>query len=102
MDTLPDSETCLRPIAKAFELITGNRPSPPTIWRWKTQGCKGIPLPFVQVGGIPMISLSDGRQWLADVTLAAQQRFSKPLTPPLKPSRSRANAAAQRLADEVR
>jgi Protein of unknown function (DUF1580) len=93
-----DSETKLRPIAAAFELTTGNRPSPPTIWRWKKFGCKGIKLPFTQVGGVPMISLQDAKKWLEDVTAATVKRAQSPS--PTKLSR-RQQDAANRLAQEV-
>mgnify|MGYP000013352301 FL=1 len=97
---LLDSETKLRPIGAAFELVTGNRPSPPTVWRWKNHGCKGVKLPFTQVGGVPMISLQGARQWLDDVTKATQNKTSTKDASPSKQS-ARQRKAAERLAKEV-
>jgi Protein of unknown function (DUF1580) len=99
MTKLLDGETKLRPIAASFELVTGNRPSPPTIWRWKNHGCKGIPLPFTQVGGVAMISLHDARKWLEEVTLASIKRV-RTAECPTKPS-ARQREAAERLAKEI-
>ena len=98
---LLDNETKLRPIGAAFEIVTGNRPSPPTIWRWKNQGCKGIKLPFTQVGGVPMISLEGARKWVAEVTAASQKKTStKDASLTSKPT-ARQRQAAERLAKEV-
>lgn len=94
-----DEESRLRAIARAMELVTGNRPSPPTIWRWKNQGCKGIPLPYTQVGGVAMISLQDARKWLADVTAATTRRA--PITDNPTELSARQRKAAERLAREV-
>lgn len=96
---LLDDESKLRPIASAFEIVTGNRPSPPTIWRWKNQGCRGILLPFTQVGGVPMTSLKGARQWLEEVTAAAQKR--SPRTESQSKQSARQRKAAERLAKEV-
>ncbi len=68
-----DPELKLHPIATAFELVTGNRPSSPTVWRWKTVGCRGVKLPFTQVGGTAMLSIADVRRWLGEVTTVASQ-----------------------------
>lgn len=87
----------LHPIGAAFEAITGNRPSPPTIWRWKLEGCKGIRLPFVQVGGKPMISIRAAQQWLDDITAASQRAQCKVA----KPSATRAARAAKQLSEIV-
>jgi len=98
-----DNETKLRPIPAAVEFVTGNRPSPPTSWRWRNTGCKGIKLPFKQVGGVPMTCYAWVRKWLDDVTAAAQNQ-----TAPSTPSESstqtqsaRQRKAAERLAKEV-
>lgn len=92
-----DSENHLYPIAIAFEAVTGSRPSPPTIWRWKIKGCKGIRLPFIQVGGQARISLASARQWLQDVTEASRGATSRSA----KPSSARAQKAAQQLSELV-
>lgn len=94
-----DEESRLRPIAAAANVVTGNRPSPPTIWRWKHQGCKGIPLPFTQVGGVAMISPQDFRKWLNDVTAASIKRAQNAQSPAKLSARQR--EAAERLAKET-
>lgn len=95
---LKDEEARLRPIAQSFEIETGNRPSPPTVWRWKNQGCKGVPLPYTQVGGVAMISVRDVKKWLQDVTEASRPAQ----VTSAKPSTARAQKAAQQLSDLIR
>jgi Protein of unknown function (DUF1580) len=95
---LLDRETKLRPIGAAFELATGNRPSPPTIWRWKNHGCKGIRLPYTQVGGVSMISIQDAQKWMEEVT-AASQKWT--VSTSQKELTARQRSAAERLAKEV-
>jgi|694.fasta_scaffold00110_89 hypothetical protein len=93
-----DDESRLRPIARSFELLTGNRPSPPTIWRWKKRGCKGVSLPFIQVGGVAMISVRDAKNWLQAVTEASRGATRRSA----KSSSARAQRAAQQLSDLIR
>lgn len=55
-------------------LKNGRPVSPPTTWRWWTQGIAGVKLEVVHVGGAPFTSRRKLREFFAAVTKAKQEK----------------------------
>jgi Protein of unknown function (DUF1580) len=87
----------LHTVPEAFELLTGKRPSPPTIWRWERVGLKGVRLNTTKYGHRSMLSIAAAKEWLQAVTAASLPRTTSPKTD-LTASQKQ---AAERLAKEV-
>ncbi len=50
----------------------GKKPSPATLWRWATKGCKGIILETLMVGGTRCTSLEALQRYFDALTAAAE------------------------------
>lgn len=88
-------ENKLRPLAKAFEAVTGCRVCPATLYRWRKLGSHGISLPYVMVGGTSMISIAAAKEWI-DQCSAAEKGEVAPKAPARDDARKR-KAAAEHL-----
>ena len=58
----------LLPVAKALEILTGNRPHPTTVCRWCRRGAAGLMLPSLIVSGRRMTTVEALDAWLREVT----------------------------------
>jgi len=60
----------LLPVATAVEYVTGQRPNPSTLQRWRLKGVAGIKLNTVRVGGRRLCSEAEVVQFQDAVTAA--------------------------------
>jgi len=89
MNTLIDLEDvadALFPVARLVEQRIGRRISPPTLWRWRTRGIRGVRLECYLIGGV----------WCT--TPAALADSSAASLPPVEPPTERDPATTRRLA----
>jgi hypothetical protein len=59
-----DPEDELQPVANAFESVTGRRPSPATIARWRLKGLRGVRLSATVYLNRTMCSRRTAREFL--------------------------------------
>lgn len=70
---LPQNEL-LQPIPDVAHRLTGRRPSHATQWRWLRQGCRGVKLKALMLGGQWLCTEDDFREFLRAQTEAQLQR----------------------------
>lgn len=63
-------------VADAVQQVTGQRPSPPTLWRWATKGTKGVLLKTWLINGKRCSTIEAVETFIEESTLAR--------TPPLR------------------
>jgi hypothetical protein len=73
VDSVPEDEKLL-PVPKAVELETGYRPTPSTAWRWTKKGVGGVKLETAVLGGRPVTSRKNVREFVAQTTAAKAGR----------------------------
>ena len=61
----------LRPISEICYRLTGKRPAPQTIWRWRHEGCRGVKLEAVKFSGAWRTSAKAFAAFIAGQTQAA-------------------------------
>lgn len=71
MTSNDSTQELLEPVAGVAERLTGQRPSPATLWRWLRKGCRGAKLNAVMHSGRWLCTEADFRQFIEDQTAAA-------------------------------
>jgi hypothetical protein len=68
--------------ARLLPPLRGGRPvHPATLWRWSSQGIRGIRLPIARVGGTAVTTRAALRQFLADVEAVRRPVAPAPAAP---------------------
>jgi hypothetical protein len=74
------TEETLLPYATAVERVTGQRPNPSTLHRWRIRGVKGVKCETILAGGRRMSSIPAVHRFFAGITAAADGTSPAPRT----------------------
>ncbi|MCA9235682.1 MAG: DUF1580 domain-containing protein [Planctomycetales bacterium] len=66
-----DNKEATMPVASAVERVTGNRPHPATLFRWRQGGRHGVRLETLLVGGRRQTSVEAVRRFIQQTTAVA-------------------------------
>lgn len=59
-------------VTEAIELVTGQKVTYATAWRWREKGCRGVKLRCTRLGGKVCCTVEDVRRFIAESNAPSQ------------------------------